>query len=177
MRPGIILQINEVSNNVADTVNTSMNTIAETEGTPDMLSVWELLLKGGWWIMIPLAIMLAIAIVIFVERFLVINRSSKEEAGFMHNIRDFIHDGKMDAALALCRSNLSPIARMIEKGISRIGRPLNDVNAAIENVGKLEVSKLEKHVATLATIAGAAPMIVFLGTVMGMVRVFFDISN
>ena len=94
----------------------------------------------------------------------------------MNSIKDYIKGGKVDSALALCKSNKSPIARMIEKGLMRIGRPLNDINAAIENVGKLEVSRLEKNVAGLATIAGAAPMLGFLGTVIGMIIAFYDMS-
>ena len=94
----------------------------------------------------------------------------------MNNIRDFIHNGRVDSALALCKNNNSPIARMIGKGLLRIGRPLNDINAAIENVGKLEVSRLEKNIAGLATIAGAAPMLGFLGTVIGMIIAFYDMS-
>jgi biopolymer transport protein ExbB len=144
---------------------------------PKMLSVWELIKLGGWGFMVPLGIMLALAIVILVERFLMINRASKEDSHFMFNIRDLIHDGKIEAALALCRKNGTPISRMVEKGINRIGRPLGDINAAIENVGKLEVSNLEKNIATLATISGSAPMLGFLGTVVGMVRVFFNISS
>ncbi len=147
------------------------------EGTKKMLSMWELIQYGGWAFMGPLFLMLALAAFILVERFLTINRASKEEGHFMFNIRDLIHDGKIEAALALCRKNGTPISRMVEKGINRIGRPLNDINAAIENVGKLEVSRLEKNIATLATISGSAPMIGFLGTVVGMVKVFFRISN
>lgn len=94
----------------------------------------------------------------------------------MDHIRSFIHDGKIDAALALCRRTQNPISRMIEKGLLRIGKPLSDINAAIENVGKLEVSRLEKNIAGLATIAGAGPMLGFLGTVVGMVRAFYDMS-
>ncbi len=139
------------------------------------LSIWELTLKGGW-IMVPLALLSVIAIYIFVERFLIITRATKTEANFMNNIRDFIHEGKIDSAVALCKSTQGPLARMIEKGVARIGKPLNDINAAIENVGKLEVSKLEKNIATLATVAGAAPMIGFLGTVMGMVKAFYDMA-
>lgn len=139
------------------------------------LSVWDLTLKGGW-IMVPLALLSVIAIYIFIERFLIITKATKTEDNFMNNIRDFIHDGKIDSAIALCRSTQGPLARMIEKGVVRIGKPLNDINAAIENVGKLEVSKLEKNVATLATVAGAAPMIGFLGTVMGMVKAFYDMA-
>lgn len=147
-----------------------------TEGQQEIsLSIWELTLKGGW-IMVPLALLSVIAIYIFVERFLIITRATKTEANFMNNIRDFIHEGKIDSAVALCKSTQGPLARMIEKGVVRIGKPLNDINAAIENVGKLEVSKLEKNIATLATVAGAAPMIGFLGTVMGMVKAFYDMA-
>ncbi|HKK09783.1 MAG TPA: MotA/TolQ/ExbB proton channel family protein [Bacteroidales bacterium] len=150
--------------------------VQNTEGQQEMsLSIWDLTLKGGW-IMVPLALLSVIAIYIFVERFLIITRATKTEANFMNNIRDFIHDGKIDSAVALCKSTQGPLARMIEKGVARIGKPLNDINAAIENVGKLEVSKLEKNVATLATVAGAAPMIGFLGTVMGMVKAFYDMA-
>lgn len=170
----VFSQIQETG--VVGEVGQDMMSIAAAEAAPKMLSWWELIQSGGWAIMLPLAIMLALAIIIFVERFLMINRASKEEGNFMFNIRDLIHDGKIDAALSLCRSKETPIARMVEKGITRIGRPLGDITAAIENVGKLEVSRLEKNIATLATISGSAPMIGFLGTVIGMVRVFFDIS-
>lgn len=150
--------------------------VQNAEGQQEMsLSIWDLTLKGGW-IMVPLALLSVIAVYIFVERFLIITRATKTEANFMNNIRDFIHDGKIDSAVALCKSTQGPLARMIEKGVARIGKPLNDINAAIENVGKLEVSKLEKNVATLATVAGAAPMIGFLGTVMGMVKAFYDMA-
>jgi biopolymer transport protein ExbB len=139
------------------------------------LSVFDLALKGGW-IMIPIAISSVIAVYIFVERYMVISRASVNDKNLMNNIREFIHAGKIDSALALCRNNETPIARMIEKGLSRLGRPLNDINTAIENVGNLEVSKLEKGVTALATIAGAAPMLGFLGTVTGMVRAFYNMA-
>ncbi|MCL2167788.1 MAG: MotA/TolQ/ExbB proton channel family protein [Lentimicrobiaceae bacterium] len=128
------------------------------------------------WIMIPLLVMLALAIYIFVERLLTINKSAKEERNFMNNIRDFIHSGKIESALALCKGNSTPIARMIEKGITRIGKPLTDISAAIENTGNLEVQRLEKKVSVLATIAGAAPMLGFLGTVVGMVIAFHNME-
>ena len=107
------------------------------------------------WIMIPLIAMLFIAVYIFVERLLVLNKAAKEERNFMNNIRDFIHGGKIDSALALCKGNDTPLARMIEKGLTRIGKPLNDIAAAIENTGKLEIQRLEKKVSFLATISGA----------------------
>lgn len=145
------------------------------EPMQETMTIWSLALKGGI-VMIPLAILSIVAIYIFIERYLAISRASKEEYNFMNNIRDFIHNGRIDSAKSLCKNNLSPIARMIEKGVFRIGRPLSDINAAIENVGKLEISKLEKNIAVLATVAGAAPMLGFLGTVIGMVRAFYNMS-
>ena len=139
------------------------------------LPIIDLLIKGGW-IMGLLAILSVIAVYIFIERYLVIAKAAKEDKNFMNNIRTFILNGKVDSAKALCLNNNSPIGRMINKGISRLGKPLNDINAAIENVGKLEISELEKNLAGLATIAGAAPMLGFLGTVIGMIRAFYDMS-
>ncbi|MDO8835347.1 MAG: MotA/TolQ/ExbB proton channel family protein [Vicinamibacterales bacterium] len=145
------------------------------EPTEITLSVLELAIKGGW-IMVILGIFSIIAMYIFIERYFAIMKASREENNFMNNIRDFIHDGRVDSALSLCKNNSSPISRMIEKGLKRIGKPLGDINAAIENVGKLEVSQLEKNIAGLATISGAAPMLGFLGTVIGMIRAFYDMS-
>jgi len=155
-------------------VNQAGQVIDESVGEISM-SLWDLTLKGGW-IMLILGIFSVIAIFIFIERFLILKQASKEDQNFMDHIRSFIHDGKIDAALALCRRTQNPISRMIEKGLLRIGKPLSDINAAIENVGKLEVSRLEKNIAGLATIAGAGPMLGFLGTVVGMVRAFYDMS-
>lgn len=162
----LLLQIN-----LTDSIAT-----ANEEAGKLTLSYWELSLKGGW-IMIPIAILSVVAVYIFVERYLAIKRASQTDVNFMNKIKDYIHDDKLDSALALCQSTNSPVARMIEKGMQRIGRPLNDINAAIENVGNLEISKLEKSLPTLATVAGAAPMIGFLGTVMGMIRAFYDMAN
>jgi len=166
----MLLQINSPGNN-------DPRTALELIETPDevKLSILELAIKGGW-VMLPIIIFSLIAIYIFIERFIVIRKASKEESNFMNNIRDFMHDGRIESALTLARNNDSPIARMIEKGILRLGKPLNDINAAIENVGKLEIAKLEKNIAGLATVAGVAPMLGFLGTVMGMVRAFYDMS-
>lgn len=170
MITGIILQVTQAVNETAE--------VATQAGVADYekLSLWKMMLKGGW-IMIPLVIMSIIAIYLFIERFLTIRKASKEESNFMNNIRDFVHNGRLDSAMALCKNNESPLARMIEKGLIRIGKPLGDINAAIENVGRLEVSRLEKGIALIATIAGAAPMIGFLGTVTGMVRAFYDMSK
>jgi biopolymer transport protein ExbB len=161
----ILLQINTTNNLAGSPVNPSEIS----------LSVYDLALKGGW-IMAILAVLSIIAVYIFIERYLTIKKASQDEKQFMNNIRDFIHNGRLDSALALCRNNESPIARMIEKGLTRIGRPLSDINIAIENVGNLEVARMEKNLAGLATIAGAAPMLGFLGTVTGMVIAFYDMS-
>ena len=127
--------------------------------------------------MIPIILLSFVAIYIFGERYFAIKKVQKIDLNFMNRIRDYIMDGKIDSARSLCQATDNPVARMIEKGISRIGRPLNDVHAAIENVGRLEVYKLEKGLPALATVAGGAPMIGFLGTVIGMVQAFMEIST
>ncbi|HBS86147.1 MAG: biopolymer transporter ExbB [Bacteroidetes bacterium GWF2_38_335] len=146
------------------------------ENTGEGFSFFDMALKGGW-IMIPLAILSVIAVYIFVERYLAINKAAKEETLFMNSIKDHISNGRVDSALSACKSTEGPLARMIEKGITRLGKPLEDINAAIENVGKLEIYKLEKGLPTLATVAGGAPMLGFLGTVLGMITAFYDMSN
>ncbi len=140
------------------------------------MSYWELAFKGGW-VMLPIVALSIVAVYIFFERYFAIKKAEKIDFNFMNKIKDYIHDDKLDSAITLCQSTDNPVAKMIEKGVSRIGRPLNDINAAIENVGKLEIYKLEKGLPFLATVAGAAPMIGFLGTVMGMIRAFYDMSN
>ena len=133
------------------------------------LNMWDLSLKGGV-IMIPLLILSILAIYIFIERAVVIRKAAREDRTFMDRIKDYIHEGDVDAALNLCKKTDTPYARLIEKGITRLGRPMNDVLVAIENVGNLEVAKLEKGFPWLATAAAGAPMLGFLGTVTGMVR-------
>jgi len=173
---GVILQIMQASGAASDTVNQALTAIPQPAKHAEMtLSIWDLALKGGP-IMIPIALLSILGIYIFIERYIIIGRASKEDTHFMNNIRDFMHNGRLDSALSLCRNNNSPIARMIEKGLQRLGRPLGDINAAIENVGSLEVAKLEKNISLLATVSGAAPMLGFLGTVTGMVKAFYDMS-
>jgi biopolymer transport protein ExbB len=140
------------------------------------LTLLDLAIKGGW-VMVPIVLLSFVAAYIFIERHYVIRRATKEDTNFMNRIKDYIHDGKIDAALALCQSTDTPSSRMVEKGISRLGRPLQDISTAIETVGKLEISKLEKTFPTLATITGAEPMLGFLGTVIGMVRSFYAMSQ
>ncbi|MBI9068909.1 MAG: MotA/TolQ/ExbB proton channel family protein [Salinivirgaceae bacterium] len=146
------------------------------EATEVSLSALELAIKGGW-VMLILAMLFVIAVYIFFERYMTLRNASKEDLNFMNRIKDYIHEGKIESATALCQSANNPISRMIAKGISRLGRPLNDINAAIENIGNLEISKMENGLPTLATISGGAPMIGFLGTVIGMIRAFYDMSQ
>jgi len=159
---------------ILQVVTTEAAAVTEIGSKED--TFFSLAMKGGW-VMIPIILLSFVAIYIFGERFFAIKKVQKIDVNFMNRIRDYIMDGKIDSARALCQSSDNPVARMIEKGISRIGRPLNDVSAAIENVGRLEVYKLEKGLPTLATVAGGAPMIGFLGTVIGMVQAFIEMST
>ncbi len=149
---------------------------ATGEATEMSISFLQLAMKGGW-IMIPLVLLLTLAVYIFLERFLAIKKVAKNDDNFMNRIKDYIYDGKIDSAINLCKSTNTPVARMIEKGITRLGRPLEDVNTSIENTGNLEITRLEKGLPLLATISGGAPMIGFLGTVIGMIRAFYDMAS
>lgn len=154
----------------ADTLSSIDNGTGVTEMTKD-IPVWDLVLQGGW-AMIPLAILSVMTIYIFVERLLSINKSLKDEKGFMVEVKSLLMNGKVDDARRLCAATNNPAARMVEKGISRIGKPMRDIVSSIENVGKLEIYQLEKRLSFLATTAGVAPMIGFLGTTLGMVKTF-----
>ncbi|MDP2335328.1 MAG: MotA/TolQ/ExbB proton channel family protein [Bacteroidota bacterium] len=137
---------------------------------------FDMAIKGGP-IMIPIVLLSFIAVYIFFDRYMAIRKAGKVDARLMDRVREYILDGKIDSAFALCRSENTPTSRMIEKGISRIGRPMADVTTAIENVGNLEVYKLEKGLPVLASVAGGAPMLGFLGTVTGMISAFYDMAN
>ncbi|MDD2583576.1 MAG: MotA/TolQ/ExbB proton channel family protein [Bacteroidales bacterium] len=139
-------------------------------------SLISMAFKGGW-IMIPLLALSIIAIYIFGERWWAIRKASQIDENFMKNIHDYIHEGKIKAAVNLCQTQETPIARLIEKGIERIGRPLNDIQTSVENMGNVEISRLEKGLPILATISGGAPMIGFLGTVIGMIQAFYNMSQ
>lgn len=139
------------------------------------MNLLEMATYGGW-IMVILALLLAWACYIFIERMLVLVKATKEDKTFMDKIRDYIHEGKMESAVNLCKSANSPVARMVEKGISRIGRPMQDVQVAVENVGNIEVANLEKGLVIMATISAGAPMLGFLGTVMGMIQTFYNMA-
>jgi biopolymer transport protein ExbB len=159
----------------AGALDQTTQAIAEKTGEMKM-PFFELAVKGGV-IMIPIFLLSLLAVYIFFERLHAIRKATQFDPNFMDRIRDYIHEGKLDSAIKLCQSTNKPVSRMIEKGINRLGRPLQDVNTAIENVGNLEVASLEKGLSLLATSAGAAPMLGFLGTVTGMVRAFYDMAN
>jgi len=142
----------------------------------DSLSMIDLVLKGGL-MMIPIFILSFVAIYVFVERMRTITRASKTPVGFMENIKRLVSDGDLKSAKVLCQQSDTPIARMIGKGLSRIGSPLKNIEVSIENVGKIEIYNLEKNLSLLATISGAAPMIGFLGTVTGMISAFMAIAQ
>ena len=139
-------------------------------------SLIEMAVKGGW-LMVVLLILSIMAIYIFGNKWWLIRKAGKIDKNFMKDIHDMIHEGKIKSAIALCQKYDSPIARLVEKGIERIGRPLPDIQAAVENMGNVEVARLEKGLPMLATIAGGAPMIGFLGTVTGMIQAFFRMST
>lgn len=159
---------------IVDSTTTITN--APVAEAPKEMNLWTMAVYGGP-IMIVLALMFAFAIYFFIERLMTINKASKEDKTFMNRVKDYIHDGKIESALKLCRDVDSPASRMVEKGITRLGRPLSDVLVAVENVGNLEIAKLEKGLVIMATIAGGAPMLGFLGTVTGMVMTFYTMTQ
>ena len=139
-------------------------------------SLLSMAAKGGW-LMIVLALLSIVAIYVFTERFLTLRKASKVDTSFVKDVKDYILSGKVRSAKALCRQNGTPVARMIEKGVNLIDHPVSDIQAAMENVAAMEIAKMERRIPILSTIAGGAPMIGFLGTVMGMVQAFFNMSN
>jgi biopolymer transport protein ExbB len=155
-------------------VEVATATVPETSTVK--INVLELAFKGGW-VMIPIVLLFFIAFGIFIERILVINKAAKEDESFMERIKDYVHEGNIRSAEKLCQRINTPYSRMINKGLQRLGRPMNDILIAIENVGNIEVAKLEKGFAWIATAAAIAPMLGFFGTVTGMVRAFFDMAN
>ncbi len=161
----------------AETAPDSIAAATETvAAATEELSIWELCLEGGI-IMLPLALLSIVCIYIFIERFMALRKASEEDSTFMKRIKDYIHEGEIESAMNLCKKNGSPYARLIAKGISRIGRPMNDVLVAIENTGNIEIARLGKGLPWLATTAAGAPMLGFLGTVTGMVTAFYNLAS
>lgn len=161
---------------VADSMAGENPVLTAVSGTEPGMNLWDMACKGGW-IMIVLAVMSVIAFYIFFERAVAIRKAGKDDPLFMDRIRDYIRTGEIKAAVNYCRMTNTPSARMIEKGILRMNRPVADVQAAIENTGNVEVAKLEDKLSIMATISSGAPMIGFLGTVTGMVRAFWNMAN
>ena len=165
---------------IANIVQDGTELITDGESVEKTLSIIELIKSGGsagQIIILILFVLLIVASYIYFERLFAIKAASKVDANFMNQIKEHVSNGKIDSAQVLCAQVNSPVSRLISKGISRIGKPLEDINTAIENAGKLEVYGLEKNVSVLATISGAAPMIGFLGTVIGMIIAIFELAN
>ena len=158
---------------LADTVT---NAVSALQASPNQeLSLFELLTKGGW-VMIPLAALALLGLVIFFERYFTIRKANKNESQLTMQVRSSIKTGNLDSAIAICKNSNTPLGRMLQKGLLRIGRPIKDIEGAIENIGKLEVSKLEKNIGILGIIAGIAPMLGFVGTIIGVITIFHDVS-
>ena len=161
---------------VVQNVSGSMTVLNDQVAPKEIkISFWQMFNYGGW-IMYVLLVLSLIAVYIFVERLLIVNKASKDDKDFMSKIRKYIYNNNISEARTLCDATNTPMSHLVDKGLSRLGKSLNDISTSIENTGKLEVSSLEKNVALLATIAGVSPMLGFLGTVVGMVRAFYNMS-
>ncbi len=178
MLSSILLQITTTAGAAQDTISQVANTVSATAATTpkeDSLSLLTLIMKGGY-IMIPIGILSVLSIYILIERYITIRKANKLEGNFMNTIKDYLQTGNIASAKAFCKSGSTPVYRMIEKGIQRIDKPIKEVESAIEGVGKLEVSKLEKNLNILGIIAGIAPMFGFIGTISGVIKIFYNIS-
>ena len=171
-----LLLLAQAATQVTDSLNDLTNPVLTPVSSEAEMNMFDMAIKGGW-IMIVLGLLSVACFYIFFERIYVIRKAGKEDPMFMDKIKDYIMSGEIKSALNYCKATNTPSARMIEKGISRLGRPINDVQAASANVGNLEVAKLEMGLRLMATIAGGAPMLGFLGTVTGMVRAFWEMAN
>jgi len=173
----ILLQITE--NLGSDTVQQVVQQVAQQIVAPkaaaEQLNLLQLILKGGW-VMYPIFILSVMAFYIFFERYFTLRKANKDESSLMLQVRELIKQGNLSSAVALCKQSNTPIGRMLQKGLLRIGKPIKEIEGAIENVGKLEVAKLEKNISVLGIIAGIAPMLGFVGTISGVIKIFYNIS-
>jgi biopolymer transport protein ExbB len=167
----LFLQITDTAHKLADTAKAAGQQLAPS---PE-IHFGELLVKGGW-VMLPIGVLALLGLVIFFERYFTIRKASKDDSNLMIQVRSSIITGNLESAKAICRNSNTPLGRMLQKGLLRIGRPIKDIEGAIENVGKLEVSKLDKNIGILGIVAGIAPMFGFLGTIIGVIKIFYDIS-
>lgn len=172
------MQITQGAATVADTatkvVNQAANAATQAPAQVD-LPIWDLLVKGGV-VMIPIALLSLLAVYFFFERLIAIKKASKHDLHFFNSIKEFVYDAKLDSAKALCKSTNTPVSRMVAKGLDRIGKPISEIEKAIENVGRYEVSKLERNLKILGIVAGMAPMLGFIGTILGVIKIFYEIS-
>ncbi|HEY4327886.1 MAG TPA: MotA/TolQ/ExbB proton channel family protein [Mucilaginibacter sp.] len=169
----LFAQATDTAHKIIDSINTAGQQL--TPITDKELHFGDLIIKGGW-VMIPIGILAVLGLVIFFERYFTIRKASKDDSNLLMQVRSAIVMGNLESAKALCRNSNTPLGRMLQKGLLRIGRPIKDIEGAIENIGKLEVSKLEKNIGILGIVAGIAPMFGFLGTIIGVIKIFYDIS-
>lgn len=174
---GLLLQITQTADTVSQVVQQAVTAVAAEPAAEavENISLFTMIQKGGL-IMYPLILLLLLALYIFFERLLAIRKASKEDINFINNIRDMLYDMKIDSAKSLCQTNNTPVSRMVAKGIDRIGRPIAEIERTVESVGRFEISKLEKNMKILGIVAGVAPMIGFIGTILGVIMIFHDIS-
>jgi biopolymer transport protein ExbB len=168
----LFAQIADTANKLIDTAKTAAQQVTPAHE----IRFGDLVIKGGW-VMVPIGILALLGLVIFFERYFTIRKASKDDSNLMIQVRSSIITGNLESAKAICRNSNTPLGRMLQKGLLRIGRPIKDIEGAIENVGKLEVSKLDKNIGILGIVAGIAPMFGFLGTIIGVIKIFYDISE
>jgi biopolymer transport protein ExbB len=168
----LFFQAVDTANKLIDTAKTA----GQQAGAGHEIRFGDLIVKGGW-VMVPIGVLAVLGLVIFFERYFTIRKASKDDSNLMIQVRGSILAGNLESAKAICRNSNTPLGRMLQKGLLRIGRPIKDIEGAIENVGKLEVSKLEKNIGILGIVAGIAPMFGFLGTIIGVIKIFYDISE
>lgn len=179
MLHSILLQIVNSGTVVADSASQVVNQVAASPlgqlPIEKELSLMDFIVKGGI-IMIPIGILLIMVLFFFFERLITLSKAGKLDKNFMHHIKDYIHSGNTDAAKALCKSSVSPVARMIEKGISRIGKPIKEIEEAMESTGKLEINRMEKNLSVLSVVGRIAPIFGFVGTIIGVILIFYKIN-
>ena len=171
-----LLFLQAAADTAAAAVDTLNRTVQPGAIQPHELRFGDLLIKGGW-VMVPIGILAVLGLVIFFERFITIRKAGQNEANLMQQVKANVSSGKLDSAIAICRNSNSPLGRMLQKGLARIGRPIKDIESAIENIGRLEVARLERNIGILGIVAGIAPMFGFLGTIAGVIKIFYDISQ
>ena len=172
----LLAQVQQAAGSVVQAAQQVVTAPVVMNTPQDQLSLWDLISFGGWWIMGPLALMSLITVYVVIERSMVLRKALSEEKDFMPKLRDYIHEGKIDSAKNLCAQSGSPGARMVGKGIQRMGMPAREIETAMETVGRIEAGKLERGINMLSLFAKLAPMFGFIGTIIGVIKIFYDIS-